>query len=385
LRLPPLPDSLTARLTRYAGHLVLLALMLAAVFVSDAKMPRPAWSAPGGALFAAVLPSPTSSAASRLGQALFTRPSPLELASLPPARSQRNTGGPAVPLSTPGDRVVRQTVPFTTIPERPNRDLVTYTVQENDTPITIALQFGLKPETILWCNSDLNKNPELLQVGTVLYIPPIDAACHLVKEGDTLESIAETYSAEVAQITSYEGNHLEGPPYTLTPGVRLVIPGGKLEYLVWTVPPRPVAAGRPASGQFFKAGTFYSGARVAAGVGRFIWPIGSRNITQYYWAYHRGIDIAAPKGTPIYAADGGTVIFAGWSPVGYGYLVVIDHANGFTTWYAHQSQYLVNNGDAVAQGQVIGYVGSTGRSTGPHLHFEVRYNGEPLNPFDYVR
>lgn len=377
MRLPPLSDGLTARVARYAGHLVLLSLMLVAVFISDANMPQPVFSAANTPLFVPI-PQPATSSP-------FAVPARLQRASGSLLQMQRNTGGASPPLSAPGDPIVRQAVPFTVIPERPNRDLVTYTVQENDTPISIALQFGLKPETILWCNSDLNKNPELLQVGTVLYIPPIDAACHVVKEGDTLESIAATYQTDVAQIVGYEGNHLEGPPYTLTPGTRLVIPGGKIDYLVWTVPPRPAISGTAASGQFVKAGSFYNGPRVAAGVGRFIWPIGSRNITQYYWAYHRAIDIAAPKGTPIYAADGGTVIFAGWSPVGYGNLVVIDHGNGFTTWYAHQSQYVVDNGSVVSQGQLIGYVGSTGRSTGPHLHFEIRYNGEPLNPFDYVQ
>jgi murein DD-endopeptidase MepM/ murein hydrolase activator NlpD len=377
LHFPSLPDNLTARIARYAGHLVLLTLMLAAVFLSDANMPRPAFSASLTMASASVLRAP---AADPLGVPFALRQVNTSL-----LRAQRSASSlVAAPPPPPDTRVSRQTVPFTVIPERPNRRIITYTVQENDTPIGIAAQFGLKPETILWCNSDLNKNPELLQVGQVLYIPPVDGACHVVQEGDTLESIAEKYHARIDDIVAYEGNQLEGPPYTLTPGVRLVIPGGQIEYLVWTVPPKPPPRGQTVAGSFVPAGTFYTGPKAGVGLGNFIWPIGTRRISQYYWAYHRAIDLPAPAGTPIYAADGGTVIFAGWTNVGYGYLVVIDHGNGFTTWYAHQSQYLVDNGDVVTQGQLIGYVGSTGRSTGPHLHFEVRYNGVPYNPLSYL-
>jgi len=98
---------------------------------------------------------------------------------------------------------------------------------------------------------------------------------------------------------------------------------------------------------------------------------------------HDGIDIAASSGTPIHAAASGTVIYAGWME-GYGNLVVIDHGNGLSTAYGHQSSIAVGNGQAVAQGQTIGYVGTTGHSTGPHLHFEVRVNGAPVDPLGYL-
>lgn len=98
---------------------------------------------------------------------------------------------------------------------------------------------------------------------------------------------------------------------------------------------------------------------------------------------HPGIDIGAAMGTPIRAAAAGTVIVAAYSG-GYGNLVVIDHGNGLATAYAHQSQIAVSVGQQVAQGQLIGYVGSTGFSTGPHLHFEVRVNGSPVDPMGYL-
>ena len=128
------------------------------------------------------------------------------------------------------------------------------------------------------------------------------------------------------------------------------------------------------------------------GAGRFIWPVkgpitspfGMRiNPITHKYSGHTGIDIGVPYGTPIDAADGGTVIFAGWN-VAYGNMTVIDHGGGFSTMYAHQSKQLVAVGDHVTQGQIIGYIGTTGWSTGPHLHFEIRVNGVPVNPMKYL-
>lgn len=117
-------------------------------------------------------------------------------------------------------------------------------------------------------------------------------------------------------------------------------------------------------------------------------PISNYTITSRYGMrrgkLHKGIDLAAPKGTNIYASEGGTVKFAGWNSTGYGYLVIISHKDNYETYYAHCSKLLVNKGDIVEKGDLIAKVGSTGNSTGPHVHFEVRLNGEPLNPYDYI-
>lgn len=127
--------------------------------------------------------------------------------------------------------------------------------------------------------------------------------------------------------------------------------------------------------------------------GRFLWPTTSNLITSYFGyrvhpiygttRFHSGIDIGAPYGAPIYAAENGQVIFASWYG-GYGYCIIIDHGDGVSTLYAHCSSIIVKAGQYVSKGQVIGYVGSTGNSTGPHLHFEVRINGNPVNPFNYL-
>jgi murein DD-endopeptidase MepM/ murein hydrolase activator NlpD len=112
-------------------------------------------------------------------------------------------------------------------------------------------------------------------------------------------------------------------------------------------------------------------------------PYGSRCLPNGDCSFHPGVDIGAPSGAPIRAAAAGTVIYAGWLG-GYGNLVVIDHGNGLATAYAHQSSIAAGNGTSVSQGQVIGYVGCTGYCFGPHLHFEVRVSGEPVNPLNYL-
>ena len=128
------------------------------------------------------------------------------------------------------------------------------------------------------------------------------------------------------------------------------------------------------------------------GTGQLGWPV-SGEITSPYgyrvhpiWGttiYHSGIDIGVDEGTPVHAADGGVVVWSGWMG-GYGYAVVIDHGNGLSTLYGHNSELAVDEGQSVAKGQVISYAGSTGNSTGPHVHFEVRVNGDPVDPMGYL-
>ena len=128
------------------------------------------------------------------------------------------------------------------------------------------------------------------------------------------------------------------------------------------------------------------------GTGQLGWPV-SGEITSPYgyrvhpiWGttiYHSGIDIGVDEGTPVHAADGGVVVWSGWMG-GYGYAVVIDHGNGLSTLYGHNSELAVDEGQSVAKGQVISYAGSTGNSTGPHVHFEVRANGDPVDPMGYL-
>ena len=261
----------------------------------------------------------------------------------------------------------RRVEPHTTIPDRPRLEVITYTVQLGDTVQAIAERFGLEPTTILWANPAVEDAPDLLRIGQEIVILPIDGVYHTVQEGDTLESIAEKYKVDVEAITSCPYNDLEPPDFAIEPGMKLIVPGGEKPYV-----PRVVTS---------YTGPIPEGAR---GSGLFQWPVLGYNITQGYWYGHRAIDIGIPEGTAVRAADAGFVSFAGWTDVGYGYLVVIDHANGFATYYAHLSNIYVTAGQAVERGQVIAASGNTGWSTGPHLHFEIRYNGVQQNPLAYL-
>jgi murein DD-endopeptidase MepM/ murein hydrolase activator NlpD len=270
------------------------------------------------------------------------------------------------PVAVSWAPVARRAEPHTIIPERPRLDIITYTVQPGDTVEVIAARFSLDPQTIMWSNPAVEDAPDLLRVEQQLVILPIDGVYHTVDEEDTLESIADDYDVEIAAITGCEYNDLATTDSVIVPGMRLVVPGGEKPFI-----PRVV--------------TSYTGAipEGARGTGLFQWPV-LGYITQGYWYGHRAIDIAAPTGTALRAADGGFVSFAGWTDVGYGYLIVIDHANGFSTYYGHLSNFYVSAGQAVVRGQVIGATGSTGWSTGPHLHFEIRYNRVLQNPRAYL-
>ena len=262
--------------------------------------------------------------------------------------------------------IIRRAQPRTIVPERPRLGVVTYTVQAGDTVQGIAALFGLDPTTLQWSNPDLEDAPDLLLIGQELRILPIDGVYHKVVEGDSLESIAEEYKVEADAVFACEYNALESRFVSLLLDTHLIVPGGEKPYVAKVV-------------------TAYAGEMPidAYGSGQFQWPV-LGVITQGYWYGHRAVDVGAPIGSALLASDSGYVSFAGWTDVGYGYLVVIDHNNGYSTYYAHCSNIYVIEGQVVDRGQVISAVGNTGWSTGPHIHFEIRYDGVPQNPFAYL-
>lgn len=287
------------------------------------------------------------------------------------------------PIWTSGsETLTRYASPLTIIPDRPREAIVTYTVRPGDTLFGIALLYSLAPETVLWANSELKDNPDMLNVGMVLNIPPVDGVVHVVQAGDTLDSIAAKYKVSVEAIVNASWNSLRNDQQPVV-GQHLIVPGGKREMVVWQLP-KPTAA---VSAAFISAHAgFCQGVTpTVLGVGSFIWPNNDHRVTgNPYAGWHRGIDLAGRTGDPVYAADSGTVVYAGWNSWGYGNLIVLDHGNGWQTWYAHLSRLYVGCGQQVLQGATIGAIGSTGRSSGPHLHFETRYNGDLPNPLNYL-
>jgi LysM repeat protein len=257
--------------------------------------------------------------------------------------------------------------------KKPEHEFQTYVVERGDTPNGIAEKFGLETTTLLGGNPSLSQESSLLQTGVELIILPIDGVLHDVQPGDTLESISAEYGIPVETIVGYAPNNLEFP-YRLYPETQILVPGAIRDVFVWT-PPSLESVRRP------------SGSGVApaiVGTGTFIYPVNSRNYTQYYWYGHPGLDIALGEGSAVVASDTGTVTFAGWNIHGYGYLIVVNHGNGYETLYAHLSGINVVPGQIVYQGNVIGATGNTGNSSGPHIHFEIRTNGAQDNPCWYI-
>ena len=243
---------------------------------------------------------------------------------------------------------------------------ITYAVQAGDSVWSIARAFGLEPESVLWSNPQLEGLPDMIAVGDVLVIPPVDGIWYTVQEGDTLKGVAEAHLTTVDKIVSFEPNGLGGPDAPVAPGREIMIPDGRETTTPWHA--------------YYPLAELYRAPdTVPQGNGIFAWPAEGL-LSQSYWSGHLAIDIANRTGTPVYAADDGYVTLSGRDTWGYGKQVVIDHGNGYLTRYAQLDTILVRAGDSVAEGQQIGTMGSTGRSTGPHLHFEVIHDGSPVDP-----
>jgi murein DD-endopeptidase MepM/ murein hydrolase activator NlpD len=275
--------------------------------------------------------------------------------------------------------------PFTIVPERTRSEVETYTVVSGDTIFSIAERFGLKPETIVWGND--RGIVGRLQPGQALNILPVDGVYYTVQVPKTIAEIAAEYNVDPYVIIDSEFNDLfsTNPDTVLSSGARVVIPGAEAEQIAWTPPVQRVAGagGTAAGGQIsFAPGDPGSCGLVAnpGGGGGWISPVaGTYQWTRGFTSWHSGVDLSAPEGTPVVAANGGTVVFAGWSTWGYGNTVVLAHG-AFTTLYGHMSAINVGCGMTVGAGQVVGAVGTTGNSSGPHLHFEIRYNDVPQDP-----
>jgi murein DD-endopeptidase MepM/ murein hydrolase activator NlpD len=294
----------------------------------------------------------------------------------------------------PSDKIYRMQTAYTIAPARPRAGVEEYTIQPGDTLDKIAQRFGISKDTLIWNNDDIYVNK--LDPGDKLTIMPENGIRHKTAGDETIQSIAEKYKVSPYAIIDSEYNRLQNarPETLLPPGQVVIVPGGAStkKAVYWnpgivTRPSKPVITGgagastNPQGEISFGGGPGSCGyVPNVGGTGSLRVPLGRYTVIRGFFPGHSGIDLAAPIGTTVFAADGGTVAFAGWSNWGYGNTIVLAHGS-MLTLYGHLSRISVRCGQQVGAGAPIGQVGSTGNSSGPHLHFEIRPGaGEPVNP-----
>jgi murein DD-endopeptidase MepM/ murein hydrolase activator NlpD len=302
-----------------------------------------------------------------------------------PAEATGEATGEAVEGQFLADGTLLKPVVIDPTVEDARDQLRTYTVRPGDTLTGIARRFDVSMMTVWWANK--LKSKDELHVGQKLIIPPASGLVVTVGEGDTLAGLAATYKVKAAEIVEFNGLTDE----TLVLGQVLVVPDALGKAIATPRPTaRPVVAAKPrttstrsTTGTRVRPPSRYTG-------GVFAWPVAGGYISQYYRSGHPAIDIAAHYGTAVRAAAAGTVIFSGWKSNGGGYQIWIAHGSGLYTTYNHMSSLAARSGERVGRGEMIGRIGTSGWSTGPHLHFEVWRGavwggGRRVNPLGYLR
>lgn len=291
-----------------------------------------------------------------------------------PALAQEFPGRSVNPWTIPDSATVlsaQTTDPATStiISDKARDKSVSYTVQDGDTVGSIAVKFGVSEDTIRWENNLVSKDS--IKEGQVLSILPVTGVSHKVQKGDTVYSIAKKYSANAQAIVDFPYNTFTNDEtFDLAIGQTVIVPDGTMpSEVLWS--PLAIRQITP------NAGT-------VTAFGNFIWPT-QGVITQNFSWYHPGIDIANPTCPDVLAADAGVVTVPPFMAGGYGNYVTIDHGNGYRTLYGHMQAIYVVTGQTVKRGDRIGKMGTTGRSTGNHTHFEVRYNGVNINPLGVLK
>ena len=295
-------------------------------------------------------------------------------------------------INSEDEGVIRKASIQTSLVAQPRQGVTQYAVEENDTIFGIAEKFGLRPETVFWGNLYLlGDNVHNLIPGMEINILPEDGVLHRWSEGEGLNGVAKYYGVSPDDIVDWPGNHLtresvglyEDPK--IEPGTELFVPGGERELISWTAP--EITRENPAVASHIGPGFCGAITGGAIGNGTFIYPTVMHVLSGYDYSpatNHNALDFAGSVGNAIYAVDAGVVVYAGWNEHGYGNMVVIDHGTGWQSLYAHLDTWNVVCGQSVYQGDIIAGLGNTGNSSGPHLHFELRYNGSYVNPWNVL-
>lgn len=242
-----------------------------------------------------------------------------------------------------------------------------YTLGAKDTLQTVANYFGVSAEAVAASNG-ITEPTLVNQQGREIMIPPAEGVLYTVQPGDTVEAVATKFKVEPKAIMDY--NRLYFEPEHFAPQKLVFVPGAQAPALVYATvdEEEPTVIARPAPANNQRTSN-----------GRLSWPVQPTYISQYFWALHTGVDMPAPYGTGIGASAPGTVIAAGWVAVG-GLSVRIRHEGGLETGYYHLGSILVAPGQKVERGQIIGTIGMTGVTTGPHVHWEAKQGGQFVNP-----
>lgn len=271
-------------------------------------------------------------------------------------------------------------------------EFTTYEVKTGDSVYSIAESFGLKPASLLWTNYEtLLDNPAFILPGQTLNIPPVDGVLWPWVKGNGLNKFSENLGVTPEDIINWPGNNLSMDTIgdfvnpNIAEGTKIFVPGGKREFVDQFLV--LLQRGTPAESAIWGEGKCAITDLGPLGTNTYVWPTTETRISGYEWTPdvgHYGIDIAGKTGNPIYTVDNGVVVYAGYSTWGYGNVVVVDHGNDLQTIYAHLDTISVTCNQSIYQGSTIGTMGSTGNSSGPHLHFEMRQGSIRLNPHNYI-
>ncbi len=273
-------------------------------------------------------------------------------------------------LSQNGDTISTPSIINTKKARQQRTEVEYYVVQDGDTVFDIAKKYNVTANTIIWENG-LNRYG-FIKLGQKLAILPTTGVTYKVKKYDTIGGIAKKYS--IKEVDIIKSNNITSVS-ALQIGQKLIVPGARQAS-------SPVVAAASTISSYTKQATVQKTSVKSST--RLLWPASCRTISQYYHWRHHALDIACKQGTPIYAAEDGVIKSSGWAS-GYGKRVIINHGNGMRTLYAHLTKIYASPGQAVNSGDTIGLMGSTGWSTGPHLHFEVVVNGVKKNPLSYIK